>query len=253
MSIRQRFITAVLLSFLLVIIFPLYLNAEDDLKKADELYNKGGLENYKEAITIYLKALENSPNSYAANWKCARAYRDYADEAMIENLPDWKEICAEYGKLGMKYAEKAISIDSKKVDAYYYYGISLGVYSTGVGKIKAIKEGLKDKLIKNMETAYEIDKKYMDGGPPIVLGRFWAQVPWPFRDKDKALKYFRDYQSITKYNIAPDIRRIYIGELLIELGGDDNKKEAKELLELAAQSKRKYYKDMANSLLSKLK
>ena len=52
----------------------------DYLPEADKIFDKGGLENYKKSIDLYVKAVEQQPDDYEAAWKCARAHREYADK-----------------------------------------------------------------------------------------------------------------------------------------------------------------------------
>ena len=234
-----------------VLIFPWSLMAEDDLFKADQLYKKGGMENYKQSIELYLKALEANPNHYETNWKCARAYREYGNEAKKQNVEGWKDICAKYGKEGMKYAQKALDQRPDRPDGYYYYGLNVGIYSDGVSILTALAEGLKDKTQSSFEKTYELDKMYDDAGPILALGRFWAVLPWPLYDKKKALKYYREYQA-TKYFEEKDEGKIYLSELLFKLGEEKNKEEAKSLLEKVSQSNDKYFSDWAKRLLDQI-
>jgi len=235
----------------LIVFFSLTAQAGDFLSEADVLYVRGGMENYKQSITLYLKALEKTPNDYLANWKCARAYREYGEEAKRHKVEDWKDICAEYGKEGMKYAQKAMEQDPNRPEGYYYYGLNVGIYSDGVSILTALAEGLKDKTRNSFEKAYELDKMYNDAGPILALGRFWAVVPWPFKDKKKALAYYREYQG-TKYFTDKDEGKIYLAELLLELKGKENEAESKILLEKVALSDDKYFRDWANRLLKKI-
>jgi hypothetical protein len=186
------------LFFLLGFIYPLDLTAQDYLSKADALYEQGGIENYKRSIDLCLKALEQSPTEYAANWKCARAYRQYGEEAKRQGVEGWKKICAKYGKEGMKYAQRAIKQESDKPDGHYYYGLNVGIYSDGASILTALAEGLKGKTQSSLEKAYELDKMYDEAGPMLALGRFWAVVPWPYKDKKKALRFYREFQT-TRY------------------------------------------------------
>ena len=71
----------------------------------------------------------------------------------------------------------------------------MGVYSDGVSILTALGEGLKDKTQNSFEKTYDIDKMYKEGGPMLSLGRFWAVLPWPMRDRKKSLKYYREYQE----------------------------------------------------------
>jgi tetratricopeptide (TPR) repeat protein len=244
--------TSVCLGLFLVFIFPLSLMAADEMAEADQFFDQGGLENFKQAIALYQKVLAEDPNNYEANWKCARAHREYGDTAKTESVEGWKDICAKYGKEGMQYAQKAIEIEPQKPDGYYYYGLNVGIYSDGVSIFTALSEGLKEKTQGSFEKTYELDKMYNKAGPMISLGRFWQVLPWPMRDRKKSLKYYREYQT-TKYFADNDEVHVYLGELLIQIGGKDNKAEAKGYLEKAAQSDDPYFRDWAKELLDKLK
>ena len=96
------------LCLFLLIVFPFGLLAADYIAEADGAFDRGGLDGYKQAIELLEKALAENPDSYQANWKCARAYREYGDEAKSQKVEGWKEICADYGKKGMQYAQKAV-------------------------------------------------------------------------------------------------------------------------------------------------
>lgn len=240
------------LGLFLVIIFPIALQAADYMSEADRLFDQGGLDNYKQAIELYQKALAVNPNDYEANWKCARAHREYGETAKTEKIDGWKDICAKFGKEGMNYAQKAIELDPEKPDGYYYYGLNVGIYSDGVSIFTALSEGLKNKTQESFEKTYALDKMYKEGGPMIALGRFWQVLPWPMYDRKKSLKYYREYQA-TRY-FADNIEvHVYLGELLIQIGGDKNKKEAKGYLEKAAKSDDAFYKERAEELLTKIK
>ena len=241
----------ILLSFLFCP-SPLGLMADYNLSEADTFYNQGGMENYKRSIELYLKALEATPDNYETKWKCARAYREYGKKAKRQRIEGWKEICAKYGKAGMKYAQSAMEQEPKKPEGFYYYGLSVGIYSDGVSILTALAEGLKNKTQNGFEKAYELDKMYDEAGPILALGRFWAVVPWPFKNKKKALKFYREYQK-TQYFTEKDEGKIYLAELLLDLGGEENKAEAKALLKEVAQSDEKYFRDWAKRLLLDIK
>lgn len=239
-----------LFSFLTFFFTP-SIQAEDYLSQADALYKQGGMENHKQSIELYLKALEVKPDDFEVNWKCARAYREYGEGAKKQNVERWKELCAKYGKEGMKFAKKAIELEPNSAEGHYYYGLNVGIYSDGVSILTALAEGLKDKTKRSFEKAYELDKMYNDAGPILALGRFWAMIPWPFRDRKKALKYYRAYQA-TRYFVDKDEGKIYLAELLLEIKGEENKKEAKALLKCVAQSDERYFSDWAKRLLLKI-
>ena len=240
------------LLILLIIFFPLSSIAADYIAQGDQFFEQGGLENYKQAIALYLKAIAENSSDYEANWKCARAYREYGDEAKKQKVKDWEDICAEYGKAGMQYAQKAIELQPEKPDGHYYYGLSVGIYSDGVSILTALSEGLKDKTQSSFEKTYAIDKMYKKGGPMLSLGRFWAVLPWPLRDRKKSLQYYREYQA-TQYFATNTEAQLFLAELLIQMGGKEKKSEAKGYVEKALQSDDEYFKGWAARLQTKLK
>ena len=124
------------LFFTLFLMQPLDLASGNPLLGADNFYEQGGMENYQRAIELYIEALKENPDDYEANWKCARAYREYGNEAKKQDVKGWRKICAKYGKEGMKYALTAIEHEPDKPDGNYYYGLNVGIYSDGdVGHI----------------------------------------------------------------------------------------------------------------------
>ena len=246
----KRVILGVTISGLLLV-FANSAFAVDWLAQADKIFDQGGLENYKTSIQIYIKAVEKQPDDYEAAWKCARAHREYADEAKKKGIEGWQDICAEYGKVGMQYAQKAIELKPERPDGHYYYGLNVGIYSDGVSIFTALKEGLKDKTQKSFEKTYEINKMYNDGGPMLSLGRFWAVLPWPMRDRKKSLAYYREYQQ-TPYFATNTEAKLFLTELLIQIGGDENKAEAEGYLEAAIKSDDPYFKNWATQLQAKL-
>jgi len=244
-------LTFSVLCITLIAVFSVSATAADNIVEGDKLFRQGGLDNYKQAIDLYLKALQENPNSYEANWKIARAYREYGDDARKAKIQDWEDICAEYGKKGMEYAAKAIEIEPDRPEGHYYYGLSVGVYSDGVSILTALGEGLKDKTQSSFEKTYEIDKMYKEGGPMLSLGRFWAVLPWPMRDRKKSLKYYREYQE-TEWFATNTEAQLFLAELLIQMGGKEKKAEAKGFVNQALQSDDPYFRSWAEDLNKKI-
>ncbi len=226
----------------------------DVFTQADALLEDESLENAKKALDMCKAAIDKYPDDYRANWITAKAYREYGNEAKMAGLDGWEEVCKVNGKKGMAYAEKAISLDPKKPDGHYWYGMSVGIYSDGVSILTALREGLKDKTQTSFETAYKLDKNYDKSGPVIALGRFWQVLPWPLRDRDKSLEYYREYQKMGFYNDPETVEgRIYLAELLLDMDRKKNKEEAKKLLNEAVDlADRQYWKKKAQDLLADL-
>ncbi len=234
------------LIFFCFFLFPQSLMAEDYLKKADALFDQGGIDNTKKAIDYFLKAAEAEPNSYEITWKTSRAYYEYCDIAVWTEVGDWKNICATYAKKGMAMGEKAIEINPKGVEGHFFYGLSVGCYADGVSILTALREGLKGKTQRAFEKSYKIDKMYEDAAPIIANGRFWSVLPWPLKNRNTAIEYYKEAYSFFPDN--PEIL-IYYGELLMESKRD--RPEAKQMLEKAAASDDSYFSEWAKQLLNK--
>jgi tetratricopeptide (TPR) repeat protein len=237
---------SVLTIFLISLCLTINVAASDYLAQADAIYEKDNLEKVTESMPLYQKAVEENPDSYEANWKMARALREYADLSMQADVEDWDDICEDYGREGLDYAEIAIDLNPDGVEGQYYYGLCAGTYSDGISILKAIRKGLRKKTERAFEKAYEIDKMYDDAGPILALGRMWHQLPWPYRKKKTSEKYFEEY-----YQYFPDNPQglVYYAELLDDRNEED---EARELLEKAAQSNHPYFSKKAKELLEDL-
>jgi hypothetical protein len=244
----KKIVSVLFLSFLLALI-PFTVSA-DLMTTADGLYDLGGMENIKKSIDLYNQILGADAKDYVATWKLARAYRDYGDDAKGKTVEGWKKLCAEYGKKGMETGQKAIDLEPNKPEGHYYYGLSVGVYADGVSILTALKEGLKGKTQTSFEKVYEIDKMWNEAGAMVALGRFWMVLPWPMKDKKASLKYLREYQTTEFFNVGPE-GPIYLAELLIKIGGKENKAEAKTLLE-AVKPDSKFFEGEKARLLKKV-
>lgn len=235
-----------LISLCIFSCFSLISLSEDYLPQADAIYMKDNLNSVINSLPLYRKAVEENPDSYEANWKMARALREYADLSMEAEVENWEDVCKEYGKEGLKFAETAQKIEPDQVEGHYFYGLCAGTYSDGISILKAIREGLRKKTEKAFEKAYEIDKMYDDAGPILALGRMWHQLPKIYRKTPRSEAYFEEY-----YQYFPENPQglVYFAELLITRNKDER---AKELLEKAAQSNHVYFSKRAKILLEKL-
>ena len=225
--------------------------AIEDLAKVDGLDDQKTIANYSKSIELCEKVLKSEPNNFEANWKAARSCRWYGELTKRTGVKDWEDVCAQYGKKGMGYAQKAIDLKPNSPEGYYWYGLNVGIYSDGVSIITAIAEGLKDKTQGSFEKVYEIDKQFEKAGSILALGRFWAVLPWPMNDKERSLRYYREYQKTQYFGNPHAEGPLYLAELLSDMGGDDNIKEAKKLL-TDLKTDRKYFQDYAKRLMKEL-
>jgi tetratricopeptide (TPR) repeat protein len=232
---------------LITMVLPVSVWAQGGLEEAKPYMEKNlSLEDYQKAIDLCAPVADSQPQSFEANWMTAKAYRLYADAAKKQQVEGWESICKEYGKKGMSYGEKAIALAPDKVDGYFWYGTCVGSYSDGVSILTALKEGLKDKTQASFETAYSLDKTYYEGGPILAIGRFWSVLPWPLKDKKKALAYLEEFHSLHPGN--PE-GLVYLGEAYLDVKEKD---KAREVLSKAAASDQKFFSDQAKKLLEDL-
>ncbi len=220
-----------------------------ELVQVQELMEEDGFENFKNVLDLCTEVLKKDPNSFKANWMAAKACWFYGMYAQELYLADWKDMCRLYGNKGMAYAERAIALNPKQVEGHFWYGMNVGIYADSVSVITALIEGLKGKVQHSFETAYKYDKYYDHGGPIAALGRFWAILPWPLNDDDKAMEYYREFQKTKFFGLPYTVQfNVYYAELLM-----DNRKtreEAKALLEQVPEiSKNKYWNAQAKALL----
>jgi tetratricopeptide (TPR) repeat protein len=225
-----------LITLALVFLFavPLVLSAET-------------LASLKAAADTATKAALAAPTNYDANWKAAKAWRDYGDKAVSDKVSGYKEIAEKSGQEGLKFGEIAQKINPKGVEGWYWYGLCVGTYSDGVSIITAIRKGFKGKTEKAFKTAYQLNRMYDNCGPVLGLGRFWQVLPGiAGRDRAEAERLFNEYIKLMANNkdINMDVY-YYRGELYKDLG---KKAEAKADLTKAAAAGNKE----AKALLAEL-
>ena len=223
--------------------------AGNALSEAERKEAKGGMDNLKQAVSLYAKAGEENPQSYEAFWKGARTCRKVAKQAKQQKVKGWEDICAEYGKRGMELAKQAIELKPKGVEGHYYYGVCVGSYSDGVSIFTALGEGLKGKTKTHLKKAYELDKRFNDGTPAMALGRFYEVLPWlAGQDKDKALKYYREALQLMPEDseYRPELH-VFAGRLMLDQGVEREK--AKQLLRSARDSDDAYCSKKAEEIL----
>jgi|GEM_PF-865993 len=231
---------------------PFSLQAKDLLDKADQKCVKLNLsENErKQCFKLYKKAVEKNPESYEANWKMARAYRVYTVYAYREKQDGWKDICEKYGQKCLNFAEKAVEKNPDRVEGHFYFGLCVDSYSKGVSMFTAINKGLKDKALKHFSRAYSLDKKFLKGAPILALACLWDNLPWPFRDTQKALQYYREAEKmIPKKTFQRSKLQLNMGNFLLETGR--NTKKGKKMLQRATNATSTYLREKAKDILKR--
>ena len=224
---RVRVVLAVV-SVTFLSLAPLAL-AADDVKafamRMDELWTKrGDPKAVEESIETGKKALALDPQNYEAVWRLALVYW------WKGQLNRDKEVRKTVGLEGMKYGELAIKLNPERAEGHLMYALAIGNYSYGVSIATAVFQGLASKFEQAALKAYELDKHLDDGAPMVALGRYYQQLPWPLRDKKKALQYLEEAKRSHPNNLRG---RLHLAEAYLDLG---EKEKAKTELEFVLKA-----------------
>ncbi|MEW6078598.1 MAG: hypothetical protein AB1724_12350 [Thermodesulfobacteriota bacterium] len=235
----------------MTMMIPVVALANPLLDEMDALNKAGGYENQKKAIELGKKAVEAEPDSYEANWRLARSYAYYTHALQEHLVPGWEDACRKDAKKGLRYAEKAMQLEPEKIEGCYFFAFNAGMYSFGISIVGAVTEGLKGKTQKNFEKVYAMDKNFEEGDVMISLARFWHQLPWPLKDMKESLRYYREYQASPFWGKDPNTM-ILVADLLADMGGEENKQEARQILDTAMKTCGEYYRNIGQEALNKL-
>lgn len=129
---------------------------------------------------------------------------------------------------GTKLAEKAKSLNTKRVEGFYWFAVNQGGYGLTKGVFASL--GGARAMLEALDEAVKIDSKYYFGGPLRVRGRLYFKLPGgfiSFGDNQKALV---DLQKAVE--IAPENRlnHMYLADILAKVKTKD---EAKKRIEIA--------------------
>ncbi len=269
-----------LILFLLLTTVPvasLALAAPDNVyQQIDNLYYTGlqkrcatcGLPSLEASLDLCTRALAENPSDYELMWRYIRSAAEYCETAqsLREELPEWKEICREWGKKGLDMATRAQELEPDRVEAYYWRTMAMGKLADATSIITAIKEGFLPKTKSDILTAYELNKSYYDWIPCYAYCMFLSHLPLyiegsPRKKMRKALDLYREYDAHTDYRNVPEseIRAVYGGEFLLQaidtlnIEGaekDEMLRQARDLFKWAASSEREYYSQWAQQFLN---
>jgi hypothetical protein len=220
------------------------------MAQGDALYNDKDIEATFKSITFYEQAVKQEPQSYAAHWKAARSHRMFAQLAREQNRAGWKKLCEQHGRKALTFGKRAMELNPKGIEGNFWYGCAAGTYADGVSIVTAFTEGLADKTREGFENAYRVDRKYLGGAPMKALGRYWSVLPWPLKDREKAVTYLLEFVAI--YPHDPE-GQVYLAEVLLERNDGDDQKQAHSWLRKTLQDKSPFYRAWAQRLIKEYK
>ena len=84
----------------------------------------------------------------------------------------------------------------------------------------------------------------------MALGRFYYVLPWPFRDKQKALFYLEKFNCKTPDFYSPE-GIMYLGEALLDSKDSQEIERGRQFLERASTSEIPYFREESKKILAK--
>ncbi|HEY3354058.1 MAG TPA: hypothetical protein VGQ83_12470 [Polyangia bacterium] len=182
------------------------------IERGDHLYRgRTGPQHVWEAISLYEQALVADPRSYDALWRLGRAF------SALSGATD-KAQRRDYGARGLVYAEQAMRLAPDRIEGCYYAATSLGLYASGLGVIRAVREHIQKRFLKLIHRAMTLDPVFDNAAPLMVYGRYFYELPWPLRDLDQSLRYLNDARRRGPAKIRTVL---YLADTLLAKGDRD--------------------------------
>ncbi|MBI3649597.1 MAG: hypothetical protein HY231_00950 [Acidobacteria bacterium] len=184
------------------------------LQKADKLYiERDQVESLRQAIAL----LEKEVSNYEAMWRLAK-FRFY-----LADHDSHKEEKSKLLQAGIAAAEKAIKLDTKRVEGHFWLAANKGEYADLKGGFAAL--GLIKTVRKEFEIALSLDPNYAKGSTHLALGRMLTEMPKLLGGSDKkGLEYLENGLQFGPRNAE---LKLYLAEQYAKIHRQD---EAKKLL-----------------------
>ncbi len=170
--------------------------------------------------TLLDQALARAPGDYGVIWRLARWYAWKSDDPALS-----KADRVTFGKTGWDLAERAVAINPNHVGAQFWGMAAMGAYALGLGIVRALTQGIEGKFRQRLSRAERFDPTYANGAIPVAWGSYYAKLPWPKYDEEKATLYFRKALALNPSNLRG---RVFWAELHLR---EDRPAEARRLLQ----------------------
>ncbi len=165
----------------------------------------------KDASQAIADGLKAFPKDYDLLWRSARTRWFMADGHDAAHADLKKSLAKE----AWGYADRALAVKPGGFEGHYYKALSIGAYSEAIGIVTALTEGIEKQFVENLDIALKANEGYDRAGPLRAKGRYYAQLPWPKRDREKSVEFLN--RAIKS---APDATRshLYLAEVLLQAG-----------------------------------
>ncbi len=148
---------------------------------------------------------------YELLWRSARHKWFLADGQDNDHGKQKKALAKEAWGL----ADRGLKAKPGGVEAHYYKALAIGAYSEAIGILTALAEGVESQFVENLEVAVKANEAFDRAGPLRAKGRYYAQLPWPKRDREKAVEVLN-----RAIKLSPEHSRshLYLAEVLLQAG-----------------------------------
>jgi tetratricopeptide (TPR) repeat protein len=209
-----------------------------------------------EAVRFYESALSSRPESVAVRWKLLRALHFAGDFAPLdeEGARGMFERARDVSEKGLDLLADRVGSDVRleEMDSgaiigrletadflpsdvarlYFWSAINWGAWSRDVGLLKAVRQGVANRLYRYTRIAIALEPGYDEGGALRLLGRLHAELPRvPFVsgwvDRDQALPLIERAYTLAPANPG---NRLLFALTLLDLA-PERRAEALDLLD----------------------
>lgn len=184
----------------------------------DDLYRRRDQAQAPARIEQLIAAASKAyPEEPGMLWRAARWQFWKADTAESDRA---KEGLA---KTGWELAERAVKKEPNSIEARYWAAVNCGTYGDAIGVLNALSKGIEGKFRGNLDFVVEKQPGFENSGPLLTLGRYYGKLPWPKRDRKKAVENLRGAIKLSPKNLRA---RVFLAEVLLDDG------QAKEALKV---------------------
>ena len=176
---------------LVVAVAPAVARADDlsaTYAKIDALNaTRDQADSMKQMDAAISEALKASPNDYGILWRAARMHC-WISEGLA---PEQKTRRTAEAKQCWDLGAKAVTVNAEGVEGNYFAANGAGNYSTEIGILKALSNGMEGIFNGYLDKAIKLNPGFYGASPLIAKGRYYFSLPWPKRSYSKSEDMFK--------------------------------------------------------------
>jgi hypothetical protein len=217
-------------------------------QSADDLYaDRLNLKSARQAADLWAAELKQSPKSFEAAWKLARACYWLGGHGPEK---DQKRALEQ----GISAGRQAAAIEPKRPEGHFWIAANMGALAEASGRMTGLR--LRGTIKSELETVLKLDPGFMQGSADRALGRWYFKVPGMFGGSNKRAE--QHLRASLKYAPNSTVSLFFLAEVLLD---ENRRDEARALLRqvIDAPSDPEWgpedqtYKEKAKALLATLK